>query len=271
MTTFKTTTLRPGLLVSLKTSIDGNVSYAKETLEAEHVTEEGAARARWETVRVITDPAEHEAATKARSQARSIIAGICAKSAFGMLCPEDRASELEQAVAQARVVAERFNQTAKLTRVTVNIMTGRIAPDDVEAVRAINSEVRDLLDEMKRGVEALDAKVIRDAAKRAVGLGSMLSPEAAKRIDSAIVSAREAAKKIVKAGETAATVIDETDIRRITEARTAFLDLDDNGQEIKVAALEGRAVDLEPVEVLTPGRKAAITRKRREAARQIEL
>ncbi len=42
-------------------------------------------------------------------------------------------------------LADEFNATARLTRLYVNVIAGRIAPDDVEAVKAINSEVRDLL------------------------------------------------------------------------------------------------------------------------------
>src|SRR5690348_7110755 len=49
--TMKLTTLRPGLLVSLKTSIVGNTEYRRVQLEADHVTEEGTRRARWETER----------------------------------------------------------------------------------------------------------------------------------------------------------------------------------------------------------------------------
>ncbi len=43
----QSTTLRPGLLVSFKTSIRGNVSYTKKTLESEHITDDGAQEARW--------------------------------------------------------------------------------------------------------------------------------------------------------------------------------------------------------------------------------
>ena len=83
-----TSTLRPGLMVSLKTSIQGNVNYRTLTLEGDHITETGERKARWETERTVTDPVEHEAAIRARSLARSKIQCVCANSAFGLLCPE---------------------------------------------------------------------------------------------------------------------------------------------------------------------------------------
>lgn len=238
-------TLRPGLLVSLKTSVVGNVAYAKETLEPTHLTEDGKSKARWETLRTITDPVEHEAALKARNKAAGIIRGICTNSAFGLLCPEADADKLAAAMVEARKLADAFNATAALSRVHLYIITGRVAPDDVEAIKAINSEVRDLLADMKVGIEKLDVKAVREAASRAKEIGAMLSADAQARVQIAVDTARAAATKIVKAGETAAAEIDESALRKITEMRTAFLDLDTAG-EIKAPSASGRALDLAP-------------------------
>lgn len=245
--TLQSSTLRPGLLVSLKTTIDGNVSYDKRTIEAEHVDATGAAKATWETERTIADPAEHEAAQVARSKASSLVRAICARSAFGLLCPEAREADLDEAIQAARRVADAFNAGAKLSRVSVYVITGRIAPDDVEAVRAINSEIRGLLDEMESGVRRLDVEAVRDAASRAKNVGAMLAPESAARVAAAVEAARSVARRIVKAGEAAAQEIDAASLRAITDARTAFLDLEGAGNEIAAPASEGRAIDLAPV------------------------
>lgn len=243
--TIQSNTLRPGLLVSLKTSIAGNVRYAQAVIEAEHKTEAGEAKARWETERTIVDPVEHEAAKVARSKASALIRGVCATSAFGLLCPENAAPDLEKAIAEARALADTFNEGAKLSRISVYVITGRIAPDDVEAVKAINSEISELLAEMATGVQNLDVKAVRDAASRAKRIGSMLSPDSEARVRIAIDTAREAAKKIVKAGEQASQEIDATAVRKITEMRTAFLDLDD-AKEIAAPTASARALDLAP-------------------------
>lgn len=245
MTLRNTTTLRPGLLVSLKTSVSGNVSYSKQEIEQDHLTPDGKRQARWETERVISDPKEHEAATKARSRALTMIRTVCSRSAFGLLCPEIDTERLERAIADARRIADEFNATARLTRVTVYVITGRIAPDDVEAVRAINSEIRDLLDDMERGLKRLDVDAVREAANKARNIGAMLSPDAAARVRSAIEVARQAARRIVQAGDQAAVDIDRAALRRIEEARTAFLDLDE-GKRIEAPIVEGRALDLMP-------------------------
>jgi len=241
-----TKTLRPGLLVSLKTSVSGNVRYSARTLESEHEIENGAARAKWETVKVTEDKAEHDRATVARSKCRSLVMSVCSPSAFGLLCPEADRDLLDQAVQDARNVADAFNQSARLTRITVNVIAGRIAPDDLEAVRAINSEVRDLMTEMEQGLANLDVKTVRDAANKAKSIGAMLNPEAASRIQVAIDAARSAARQIVKAGETGAAEIDRRAIRACTEARTLFLDMDD-AAELQAPVAQARGgIDLEP-------------------------
>lgn len=252
----QTTTIRPGLLVSLNTNVTGNVEYSKQTIESEHTTDDGARKAKWETERTITDPAEYEEAIKLRGKTRGLITAICARSSFGLLCPQDNADELSAAIAQAQQLAQDFNSRAKMTRVSVYVIAGRIAADDVEATRAINSEVRDLLNRMEDGVRRLDVETIRDAANRAKSIGGMMTPEVTARLQVAIDSARSAARTIVKAGEAAAVEIDYRAIRAITESRTAFLDLDD-AKPMEAATVTGRAIDFDPSPVATAAPMAA--------------
>lgn len=251
MSSFASTTLRPGLLVSIKTSIDGNVSYIKTELEAEQITA-GTLRAKWETEKTVTDVAEHEAASKVRSKARSLIASVCASSAFGMLCPDNAEADLMKALAEARQRCEDFNATSKLSKVYFYAITGRVAPDDVEAVRAINSEVRGLLAQMEEGIQKLDVAAVRKAADTAKQLGTMLTPAAQARIQIALDAARATAKKMVAAGEQAATEIDARTLSTLREARTAFLDVDQDQGEIAAPTAEARAIDLAPHEGTEP-------------------
>lgn len=237
-------TLRPGLLVSMNTSISGNIHYATKEIEGTHVDPEtGEQRARWETVRVVTDPAEHEAAVKLRTKVRGLLLAVCSVSAFGLLCPEAKADELTEAIASARGLVDEFNDSAALTRMRFNVIYGRIAQDDVEAVKAISGEIRSLMDDMSDGLQRLDVKTVRDAAMKANQLGDMLSEEAKGRLEVAVKTAREQARKIVKAGEAAAIEVDRSAIAKISMARTSFLDLD---EAVEVAAPQStaRAVDL---------------------------
>lgn len=246
------TTLRPGLLVNVKTSVRGNVSYRKFN-EVGATAENGAIQTTWETERTVIDQKEQEAASKVRSSARSLIASVCANSAFGLLCPEANRADLDKAVAEARKLCDEFNRTSSVTFVKFFAIAGRIAPDDVEAVKAINSEVRDLLSDMRDGLNELDVKAVRAAADRAKQLGSMLSPDAQVRLQFAIDAVRDTAKRMVKAGETAATEIDAAVMNKLAEARTAFLDLDPAKDVIAPVDTSARAIDLTPhVEVAAP-------------------
>lgn len=247
-------TLRPGLLVSLNTSVRGNVAYQKVELEGAHVNEDGEQTARWETTRVITDLAEHEAAAKIRGTIRTMITRQCAVSAFGLLCPEQNAASLREAIAEARDMADAFNDGAQLTRISVNVLYGRIAADDVEAIRAIASEIRSLMDDMESGLKSLDVKAVRDAAQKAKGIGDMLSPDAKGRLDVAITAARSAARKIVKAGDEVAIEVDRFTLAKIDMARSSFLDLDE-AEPVQAPEFEGRAIDLggDPVGTMAAG------------------
>lgn len=259
-----TKTLRPGILVSLNTHVAGNASYKREVIEAEAIDANGTLTEKFVTDKKILDAAEQEAACQTRDKARNIVARVCAKTAFGYLCPEADEAELRTAIREAQTIVDAFNDTAKVTRVAFFPLTGRVAADDEEAVKRINREVRSLVAAMEDGVRNLDVKKIREAADEARQLGQMLNPDAQARITVAIEAARTTAKAIKKAGETAAQEIDTRTIRALTEVRTAFLDLDD-AKEIAKPFVEGRAVDFEPegnkkLAAAAPGK-----------ARQIEL
>lgn len=242
-------TLRPGLLVSLNTSIRGNVSYQKVELEGRHRDEEGQERARWETTRVITDPVEHDAAVKIRSKVRSLIVGQCATSAFGLLCPEANLGDLQKAIKEAQELASEFNDNAEHTRMTVNVIYGRIAQDDVSAARAIAGEIRGLMEDIQEGLSALDVNAIRAACDKARNVGGMLTPETKGRLDEAIAVARSAARRIVKAGEVAALEIDQAALEQVDKARVAFLDIE-GSDDVAAPEMDARGVDFDttPVE-----------------------
>lgn len=258
--TIQTSTLRPGLLVSLKSAKRGNVSYEKRDLEDSR--EENVELKKWETSRTIADLDEWERSKKAMSLAYSTVRKCCAWSAFGLLCPESDADDLENAIKEARRIVDEFNSTATMTRLHIYVMVGKIAADDVEAVRAINSEVRDLMRDMTEGLKNLDVQTVRQAAQKAKSLGQMLTPEAEGRVMKAVELAREAAKKIVKAGDEGAAEIDKRAIRKITEQRNSFLDMDEPA-EIQKPKVKTRRVDLSDEDV-------EYNRVNRERGKQID-
>lgn len=244
-------TLRPGLLLSLKTSIKGGVMYDRQEIEAEHLTEQGEKRARWETTKTIEDPVEHELAVKVRGKCRSVITALCVQSEFGLLCPVTKEGELDGAVDAARKLAGEFNAQAKTCRVEVYCLSGRIAPDDVEAARAIASEVRALLKSMENGIKSGSVEEIREAARKAKGVGQMLSGDVQAKVNDAVKQARiaasEIARRVVKDAEPLERVVTELRTEAIMSARFDFLDLDapDVKADLADKLQVGKALDLE--------------------------
>jgi hypothetical protein len=227
----KTAIMKPGILVSLKTTLRGGVTYSRENYD-QAKDDQGADVAHWETTRVIEDPKEHERAVKVRSKARSTIAAWCIPTSFGLLCPLKNEAELNEAIRQSRTMVDQFNQECRYSNVGVYVLKGRIAETDEEATRAIADEVQGLLGDMKAGIVAVDPDAIRKAANKAKAVGAMLDDAQRGKVEGAIKVARQAARQIVKrvekGGEKAAKVAAELNVttKSIESARFSFLDLD---------------------------------------------
>ncbi len=255
-TTFKSTTLRPGFLVSLKTSVAGNVKYEKTVIEQPKAIDGGGTQAKWETIKTVIDAQEDAAGRKARSQACSKIRGVCRLTSFGLLCPEIDRPALDAAVMEARKIVDEFNRTAKRGTVSLYIITGRVAPDDMEAVRAMNSEVVELLDEMTAGAQNADVEMIRKAAKRAREISGMLAPDAEAKLKIAIDAARADANRIARAGDDAGAIsVDQSTINRLAEQRAAFVDVGAGDATVKAPKQAARTLDV-PEELLPSGAEA---------------
>lgn len=246
MSTFATT-LRPGYLVSVKTSVRGNVSYEKQDLDFLRI--DAGTKTTWSTERIVLDEAEQVKAAETIGKARSLIKSVCSVTDFGYLCPTSLVEDLDRAVAEARALVKEFNANSKVTRVRLKFYKGYVADNDKDAIAAINEEVRDMLDDMREGLAELDVTKVREAASKATQLGQMLAPEAEMRIGLAVKAVREKATEIakaVKAGSQASIAIDRATIQRIAEARTAFLDIEQEDREIVQPEAHARAIDLSP-------------------------
>lgn len=248
------TTLRPGLLVSLHTRVQGGVQYTRVDLDADAnkaAAEEGRTVVeRWETTKVTEDAEEHKRATKLRNKASSLIRSACIQTAFGLLCPKANEEMLDQAIAEAYDRVKRFNAQSATTQVSVYTLKGYIVESDTEAVRAIGGELRELLDTMKEGVAEADVRKIRQAADRARQIGAMLDVETGNKVKEAIKEARAAAKQIVKAlsnkGQQTIEIVTATQLKALDQARFAFLDMEaPETAERLLPVVESRALDLD--------------------------
>jgi hypothetical protein len=189
-------TIRPGLIVSLHTAVVGGVRYARTDLDA---PQEGKGeRARWETTRTIEDPEEWRAARAAQSAASCAIWKVCVRSPFGLLCPMDREPLLDEAISRARAIVAAHNATARVARVELRVLKGRLGAEDVVEIA---SEVTGRLETADQQIAAGDAKGARKAATAARSLAEMLGEAAAAKVREAVKAARAAAREVAKAGE----------------------------------------------------------------------
>lgn len=223
--------IRPGLLVSLKSSVAGGVTYQRVELEVDAATAAGEAAdvQRWETTKTVDDKEEHERATKCRSKALGLIRKVCQATSFGLLCPESQEGALDAAVTAARQLVDAHNESASSTRVGLYVIKGRVASNDAEAAKAITSEIAGLVIQMTNGINTFDPKAIREAADKARELSAMLSEDKQEKVNAAIAQARAAARTIVKRiqneGEARETVLLDIQRGQIESARIAFLDM----------------------------------------------
>ena len=238
-------TIRPGVLVTLKTALTGNVRYFTTDIEREHLLDNGqTSEAEWNTRRITLDKEEHERAVKVRSKCRSLVTGVCTAGNF-LMCRQDRRDQLELAIKEAEGLAREFNASATVTRLGFYAGLTEVAPDDARWIAIVNSEVRDLLNAMEKGVKNLDPKAIRAAANEAQSVGKVLSLEAQERLQSSINAVRKQARKMVQAGETAAIEIDQSLFATLEQSRTAFLELDAPLADATAPEAEGRGVDFD--------------------------
>lgn len=237
-------TIRPGYLIGMSTRIIGGVTHFRETLESPHTGDEGEERSRWETLKVVRDPAEYAIAKKVRSKARSLVASPCSITDFGMLCPEDKIDLVYAAMEQARKLEREFNAEAKTMQVKLNMICGRVEQDDVKATRAIKDEAQQLLAAIKDGVQALDRDVILDNAARVRALSQMLGDESKDEVDAVVKEVRSVARQLKKAGEDAVFQVDQLVLQNLDDARALFLD-EDHVFEVEAPEMEASVLDLE--------------------------
>lgn len=224
--TEKVRCLRPGVLVVMSTSIKGNKSYIVDQVEDEHTDAEGQLRAKWETTKLIADPVEHKLAVQTRGKVRSLITGVCVKSDFGYICPDERKDELQKRIDEAEKLTDAFNENSELSQLKFYVLRGQVAQDDVQAARALSSELQELVEKMQDGFAKMDADGVRDAANKMVSIGQMLSPDAKRQVDGTVKAVRAMCRQIKKAGDEIAIEIDDVVLDKLAAARTSFLNVD---------------------------------------------
>lgn len=241
----KVSLFKPGYLVSCRSTLRGNVDYyrsegdgfgnpGQEKVQQPVRKLDGDVKmiitevSHWRTKRVIHDVVEYERAVSVRNAAVARVRRECTLTGFGLLCAFGRERELDIAIDEAQAMVTEFNSTSEFTRLQLNVLKGRIADNDEEAIRGIGAELQDLLEDMTKGIETLDVKKIRDAANKARNMEQLIDETRFEKVNAAIGAARKAAraisKRVEKKGEDATAVLRELNTKPIELARFAFLE-----------------------------------------------
>jgi hypothetical protein len=221
-----TMTLKPGLLVSLKTTKRGGTEYDRVDLSGK---KDGQATIEeWKTTKRVADAKEDDRATKLRSKLAGLVRKVCAPSAFGLICPVSKEKELDEAIADAKAGAAKFNMEAKTVQIGIYALKGRIAETDQEAARAIKDELKDMLAEMQRAITGGAVDDAREAASKLLKMGMVLDETTQGKVKRAVEEVREIAKQTIKrvaeGGVTTAQAVAGIKFTATEEARFAFLD-----------------------------------------------
>lgn len=201
-----------GILVSLKTSVSGGVTYTRRDLE--EVVQGRNVVSRWETTKLVRDQDELRRATEARNRASYTVRRVCTHTSFGLVCPASRAADLDAAIVEARRIAEEHNASARFSRVEIHVLCGRVDGSSPEAIRAIASELGEILSGLTSATERLDVPAMREAASRALQIVGLLPDDLAAEIRRMVDAARTAARA-VKRGDAADTEPVLSAVRRI--------------------------------------------------------
>jgi hypothetical protein len=224
----RTIPLKPGLLLSLSTRLEGGVAYSREDLD--HQREGVEETTSWKTEKRVDDVEELARATRVRGRVRSLIRSATIYTPFGMICPTDNESVLDARIAEAETLCAEFNANAVHTQVQFRTLRGRIAENTREAIAAVRGEIQTLLGELESALSAGQVTGIREVAQRATQMGRLLEEgtEARSVLERAVKESRRVATELVKRVEEGAAATAEilaaANLKLVSTARHTFSD-----------------------------------------------
>lgn len=230
--------LRPGFLVCFSTRVENGVEHLKSQVR-EEVLPDGAVRKEWQAATIIHDPEEFKAVSVLRSRVRNIMKGVTTNTGFALMCPREDEQRLSAAITEMDALALGWNETSKVYKLRVSTVLAEIAENKADAIKAIKSEVVDLLARMEAATRAGSVRDIRAAANEAaqkVALLDLESEDGDDEIAQALAVARGVARKIVKrvekGGEDLAAVLEQQNLEPIAAARLRFIARPNAGEEL---------------------------------------
>lgn len=192
-------TLRPGMLVAVRTKIEGGHETARHKVLREVLPAgDGGGDGLYEKTEIerrVADVEEFERACKARASARYAIARVCLPSDFGLLCVLGQ-DVLDAAIRDADAICRTFNDTARYSKIRCWVLVGSIAESDTAAQQALMGELREAIGAVREAVRLRDPGAIRDAAAKALALAPMIDQPG--EIEDTVRAARRAATDLIQ-------------------------------------------------------------------------
>lgn len=227
----RTSILRPGFLVNVKSKVETGVRYQRREISQDQASASDSVVTKYEVTKIEPDPAETKRAQQARGKACSEILKVCVQSRYVDICPTERKAELDAAEARALQIVAAHNASAVTTRIFFYPSAWLMADPSEATIRKISQEMVDLLNDMATGIDRADPVLIGEAATRASEMVGMLAEEQVKTVVDAVEQARKAKRDITrrvgKKGEEIAAVLRDVQRGAIEKARFAFMDVDD--------------------------------------------
>lgn len=219
--------IRPGILVGLRTSVKGGVEYTR--LDKGIVEEDdGAVVEKWDTEKKTLDPEEHRLASAARNRARYLIKSTCAQTPFGLIAQDEE--RLEESVRAAKQHIREFNQQAQHSIVQIHVIRARFAADDAEAAESIRAALQDLLERLEGLTARGDVDGVRNLCNQEANDLRRLIEESTgvtEEFDAAIACARRNATEVNrrrKAGEEMDAIRADINVQPIRAAHVTLLE-----------------------------------------------
>ena len=251
--TTETALLKPGRMVSLRSTVRGGVEYDREDLPTacdcaladgpraevrgpDHATScpmgEGEAVKAWKTVRRIKDPVEWKRAKAVRGRAVAKVWHACVFTEFGLVLPDDRRAKFEEILTEQRQLVHEHNKTTQHTHVTLRVLRSRLERDE-ETETSLAAEVDEVVEDMEACAAASDVDGARKTALKAQKLTAIFSSDVAARVMEKVKAARDAATAAAKAARDAAKPkVDDEEEEAAKEAKA-----------VKKAAKEAKAAE----------------------------
>lgn len=156
--------MTPGTLVTELVSLKGGIHYDRE-YEQSYFDDQAQIR-EWKTISRIEDPKERADAQRLRSKIYQMVRRCCVKTPVGLICDEQRKTELTQILSDVKRDRDEFNNKAKTCRVVTNHACFDVRSDNHETISAIMEQIAEVAETVNSAIMQDDEKTLRQSARK---------------------------------------------------------------------------------------------------------